>query len=523
MSRGGKADLSGSETGPLSTLVTDYVARIRAACVGDVARETPFDAAPRLAARLHNRVLLKREDLQPTFSFKLRGAYAKISSLTDAQAERGVIAASAGNHAQGVALACQRRGVRAVIVMPRTTPEIKVDAVRELGGEVVLHGDSYDDAYARSLELEAEHGLTYVHPYDDPEVIAGQGTVAVEMLAQTPEPLDAVFVPVGGGGLLAGIAAYVRASSPNTEIIGVEPEGAACLEAALRAGEPVTLDDVDIFADGVAVRRIGAEPFRVIAPLVDQVVTVSTDEVCAAIMHLYEDTRSIAEPAGALAVAGLAKYVQSRGIKDRTLAAIVTGANASFHRLRYVSERVELGEKREVILAVTIPERPGSFLEFCQAIGNRSITEFNYRYGDPEVARVYVGVRIGGDAGERERLVAEVESTGYEVVDLTDSELAKNHVRYLVGGRPRLATRERVFSFDFPERPGALRRFLDRLPSDLNITLFHYRNHGAAIGRVLVGLQQVGGDGNGIDAFLDRVGYSWREEGDDPAYRLFLG
>jgi threonine dehydratase len=502
--------------------MNDYLDKILRARVYDVARETPLDAAPRLSRRLGNRVLLKREDEQPVFSFKLRGAYNKIAGLDPARLANGVIAASAGNHAQGVALAASRLGLRALIVMPRTTPEIKIDAVRELGAEVVLHGDSYDEAQAHSNELAEQRRMTYIHPFDDPDVIAGQGTVAVEILRQHPERIDAIFVPVGGGGLCAGITAYASAVRPETKIFAVEAEGSACLELAMRLGRPAPLDEVDLFADGAAVRQVGAETFRIMRERIAGVITVETDEICAAIMDIFQDTRAIAEPAGALAVAGVKKWVAEQATSGQTLVAIVSGANIGFHRLRHISERVELGEHREAILAVTIPEQPGSFRRFCAAIGDRSVTEFNYRYRDDEDAHVFVGVQLGEQPGDRPALIRSLEAQGYAVTDLTSNELAKIHVRYLVGGRAPVQDGERVFSFDFPERPGALRRFLERMPSDLNITLFHYRNHGAAVGRVLAGLQHVGGDPAKIQEFLDAVGYSYRDHTDDPAYRIFL-
>jgi threonine dehydratase len=503
-------------------MVDRYIEKILRSQVYDVARETPLDEAPRLSRRLGQRVLLKREDLQSIFSFKLRGAYNKIAGLSPEAAEAGVIAASAGNHAQGVALAAARRGLKAVIVMPRTTPEIKVESVRELGAEVVLHGDSYDDAYAHSLKLADDGHLTYVHPYDDPDVIAGQGTIGVEILRQCSGPLDAIYLPVGGGGLAAGVAAYVKFLRPDVRIVAVEPEGAACLDAAMRAGKPVELPEVDIFADGAAVKKIGSETFRVLQDRVDAVVTVNTDEICAAIMDVFEDTRSIAEPAGALAIAGLKKDVEAGGSSGRTLVALLSGANIGFHRLRHISERAELGEHREAILAVTIPEAPGSFRKFCEALGDRPVTEFNYRSCDEAQAHVFVGLQLAR-ADDRAAIVSQLEARGYAVADLTENELAKLHTRHLVGGRAPRAAGERVYRFDFPERPGALRRFLDGLSPDLNITLFHYRNHGAAVGRVLAGLQHVGGDDSKIQAFLDQLGYSYGEETDNPAYRLFLG
>jgi threonine dehydratase len=499
-----------------------YLEKILRARVYDVARETPLVAAPRLSRRLANRVLLKREDEQSVFSFKLRGAYNKVCGLDAAARARGVIAASAGNHAQGVALAAAKLGLRARIVMPRTTPEIKVDSVRELGADIALHGDSYDEAYAHSVELAALEGLTEIHPYDDPDVIAGQGTIAAEIFRQHPDHIDVLFVPVGGGGLCAGIAAYASAVRPETRIVAVEAEGSACLLAAIRAGRPVPLDEVDLFADGVAVRQVGDEPFRVLRDRISEVVTVDNDEICAAIMDVFQDTRAIAEPAGALAIAGLKKWVAIHRAAQQTLVAILSGANIAFHRLRHISERVELGERREAILAVTIPEQPGSFRRFCAAIGDRSVTEFNYRYRDAEDAHVFVGLQIGEQAGEREALIRSLERQGYPVTDLTHNELAHDHIRHLVGGRAPVHDGERVYAFDFPERPGALRRFLDRMPADLNITLFHYRNHGAAVGRVLAGLQHVGGDPAKIQEFLDAVGYSYRDHTDDPAYRIFL-
>ncbi len=502
-------------------MAEQYIERILRAQVYDVARETPLEDAPRLSKRVGSRVLLKREDLQPVFSFKLRGAYNRIARLDGEAAQRGVIAASAGNHAQGVALAAGRRGLKALIVMPTTTPEIKVESVRELGAEVVLYGDSYDEAYAHSVEIADRTRMTYVHPYDDPDVIAGQGTIAVEILRQHAGPLDAIFVPVGGGGLAAGMAVYLKFLRPEVRLIAVEPSGAACLDAAMRAGRPVPLDEVDLFADGAAVREVGAEAFRLLRDRIDDVITVSTDEICAAILDIFQDTRSIAEPAGALAVAGLKRHAERSGEAGRTWVALLSGANIGFHRLRHISERAELGEQREAIFAATIPERPGSFRRFCEAIGDRSITEFNYRYSEGDAAHVFLGVQLSRPE-ERVAVMAAIEAAGYGVVDLTENELAKIHTRHLVGGRAVVGGDERVYRFDFPERPGALGRFLDRLPADLNITLFHYRNHGAAVGRVLAGLQHVGGDPARIQAFLDELGYSYRDETENPAYRIFL-
>jgi threonine dehydratase len=499
-----------------------YVERILRARVYDVARETPLECAPRLSARLQNQVWLKREDLQPVFSFKLRGASNRIALLPEGQARRGVIAASAGNHGQGVALAAARRGLRAVIVMPTTTPRIKVEAVQELGAEIELSGDDYDDAHETAVARAAREGLVLIHPYDDPEVIAGQGTIAVEILRQHPAPIDALFVPVGGGGLAAGIATYVKFLRPEIAVIGVEPSDAASLYEALRAGHPVELSHVGIFADGVAVRRVGDETFSLLRERIDDMVLVDTDEICGAIQAIYEDTRAIAEPAGALAVAGLRRWAEERGARDRTLIAIQSGANMNFHGLRHVSERAELGERREAILAVTIPERPGSFRAFCEALGPAVLTEFNYRYADPERAHVFVGMRLERGLAQRDQEIARLRRAGYAVVDMTDNEMAKVHGRHLVGGIPPAAFRERVLRFEFPERPGALLRFLQSLSADWNITLFHYRNHGAARGRVLCGLQVPESAGDAFERFLRGLRYPHWEETANPSYRLFL-
>jgi len=500
----------------------DYLKRIREARVYDVAVETPLEPAAGLSRRLGNRVLLKREDMQQVFSFKLRGAYNKIVGLDEDRRAHGVIAASAGNHAQGVALAARRLGLRAVIVMPRTTPDIKVDSVRELGAEVVLTGNTYDDALAHAHELEAERGMSFIHPYDDPDVIAGQGTVAVELLHQQPGRLDAVFVPVGGGGLIAGISTWIKAQRPDIRVIGVEPEDAACLHAALAAGERVELEQVGIFADGVAVRQVGAHPFELARRYVDEVILASTDEICAAIKDIFDDTRSIAEPAGALAVAGLKKYVEREACRDRVLVAIDSGANMNFDRLRHVAERAELGERREVLLAATIPERPGSFRAFCEALGQRGITEFNYRYAGPAEAHVFVGLKLANSDSAREEVLALLEERQIPVLDMTDNEMAKTHIRYMVGGRAPGVSDERLLRFEFPERPGALLRFLTRLGGRWNISLFHYRNHGAAYGRVLVGIQVPEAEKPDLFRSLDDIGYPWWDESDNPAYRLFL-
>jgi threonine dehydratase len=506
---------------PESTLLQHYVRRILRARVYDVAIESPLDDARGLSRRLKNQILLKREDLQPVFSFKLRGAYNKIAQLTKDEQQRGVICASAGNHAQGVALATKKLGIRGTIVMPQTTPDIKVNAVKNLGGHVVLAGDAYDEAYAHAVKLAEEKGYTFVHPYDDPEVIAGQGTIAMEILRQHAGDIDAIFVPVGGGGIAAGIAAYVKYVRPEVKVIAVEPEDAACLAAARKAGKRVKLDHVGLFADGVAVSQIGAETFKVLKHHIDEVITASTDEMCAAIKDIFDDTRSIAEPAGALALAGLKKYVAREKCEGRTLVAIDSGANMNFDRLRHISERTELGEKREGILAVTLPEKPGAFKAFCQTLGKRNITEFNYRYADAREAHVFVGVQLRNGDIEREELTGLLEKKGYPVLDMSDNEMAKLHIRHLVGGHAGVED-ERLFRFEFPERPGALMNFLTRIEAKWNISLFHYRNHGDAFGRVLVGLQLGGRSMKELQESLKAVGYPFQDETNNPAYRLFL-
>ncbi|HKP56112.1 MAG TPA: threonine ammonia-lyase, biosynthetic [Polyangiales bacterium] len=502
-------------------IIPGYLERILRARVYDVAVETPLEPAPRLSRRLDNHVLIKREDLQAVFSFKLRGAYNKISALSPAERERGVITASAGNHAQGVALAAQRLGIRALIVMPTTTPRIKVDSVRALGGEAVLVGDAYDDAYAHARQLQVSEGMTYVHPYDDPDVIAGQGTIAMEILRQHQGAIDAIFVPVGGGGLLAGIAAYVKHLVPSVRVIGVEPDDAACLRAALDAGKRVALPHVGIFADGVAVRQIGEEPFRIAQQCVDDVLSVDTDAICAAIKDIFDETRSIAEPAGALGVAGLKAYVEREGLRGRTLIAIDSGANMNFDRLRHVAERAELGEQREALFAVTLPERQGAFRNFCQVLGAQAVTEFNYRYGDRDEAHVFVGVALGQGAAQRAEIGARLRAAGLAVIDMSQNEMAKLHVRFMVGGRA-LVEHERVFRFEFPERPGALLQFLTNMGGRWNISLFHYRNHGAAFGRVLAGMQIPPADASEFQRFLSELGYAYSEETDNAAYQAFL-
>jgi len=501
---------------------TDYLKRIREARVYDVASETPLDPARNLSVRLGNRILLKREDLQPVFSFKLRGAYNKLTTLPQETLQAGIICSSAGNHAQGVALAATRKGIRAVIVMPITTPSIKVEAVKSLGGEVILHGDTYDDAYAHARELEKEQELTFIHPFDDPDVIAGQGTIGMEILNQTDEKISAVFVPIGGGGLISGIAAYIKAVNPSIRIIGVEPDDSAAMRDSLAAGEPVILDHVGIFADGVAVRRVGDETFRICQELVDDIVTVDTDQICAAIRDIFEDTRSIVEPAGALAVAGVKKYLADKEIQNETFVVINCGANVNFDRLRHIAERAAVGEQREMLLAVEIPEQKGSFRVFCEALGRRSITEFNYRYSDSSKAHIFVGVELHRGHAERQELIDNLRSLGYLLEDLSDNELAKLHIRHMVGGPATGIENERLFRFEFPERPGALLAFLQAVGTDWNISLFHYRNHGSDYGRILAGIQVPPGETNELEAHLSKLGYAHWEESDNPAYAMFL-
>ena len=502
---------------------TDYLIRILRAQVYDVAIETPLDYAKSLSKRIGNEVWLKREDLQPVFSFKLRGAYNKIIQLSDEERGRGIIAASAGNHAQGVALAAERLGIKGTIVMPKTTPGIKVASVKSYGGNVVLHGNTYDEAYAHARQIADEKGLTFIHPYDDPDVIAGQGTVAMELLRQHLGKLDAIFVPVGGGGLIAGISVYIKQVNPEIKIIGVEPEDAACLYEALKHDKRVVLDQVGIFADGVAVRQIGEEPFRLAKQYVDEVIVASVDEICAAIKDIFDDTRSIAEPAGALAIAGLKKYVQREKCSEHNFIAIDSGANMNFDRLRYVAERAELGEQREALLAVTITEEPGSFRRFCHTIGQRNITEFNYRYSDDRDAHVFVGIQLSGGEKEKQSVISRLEENGYKILDISNNEMAKLHIRYMVGGHATKAHDEIAYRFEFPERPGALLLFLTKMGQRWNISMFHYRNHGAAYGRVLVGIQVPRSEEGDFVAFLDDLGYPYWAESDNEAYKLFLG
>ena len=504
-------------------MLEQYVKKILTSRVYDVAVETPLQPARQLSERLGSQILLKREDLQPVYSFKIRGAYNKLAQLSAEELARGVVTASAGNHAQGLALAAKHMGVKATIVMPRTTPELKVQGVRSRGGKVVLHGDAFPEALAHSLKLVEEKGYTYIHPYDDPLVIAGQGTVAMEVLRQHQGHIDAIFVPVGGGGLIAGIAAYVKYLRPEIKVIGVEPDDSNCLQQAIAAGERVVLPTVGLFADGVAVAQIGQHTFDICKHHVDEVITVSTDEICAAIKDIYDDTRSITEPAGALAVAGIKKYVERQGAKGEVLVGIDSGANVNFDRLRHVAERAELGEKREAIIAVTIPEQPGSFKAFCEAVGKRQITEFNYRYHTDREAHIFVGVQTHPENDPRQALVEGLRAQGFPVLDLTDNELAKLHIRHMVGGHAAGVGDEMVLRFEFPERPGALFNFLQKLGGRWNISMFHYRNHGAADGRVLAALQVPADERHLVPAALDSIGYPYWDESENPAYRLFLG
>ncbi len=513
---------------PLTPL--DYLKKILTARVYDVAVESDLEPARNLSRRLHNKVLLKREDQQPVFSFKLRGAYNKMAQLAPEQLQRGVICASAGNHAQGVAMSAHKLGTRAVIVMPTTTPAVKIDAVRALGGEVVLHGDSYSDAYGHAVELQQAQGLTFVHPFDDPDVIAGQGTIAMEILRQL-QPLgstrlDAVFVAIGGGGLISGVANYIKAVRPEVKVIGVQMNDSDAMMQSVHAGARVQLADVGLFSDGTAVKLVGEETFRIASGLVDEFVTVDTDAVCAAIKDIFVDTRSIVEPAGALAVAAIKQYVATHKTKGETYAAILCGANMNFDRLRFVAERAEVGEEREALLAVTIPEERGSFRRFCEVIGSlpggpRNVTEFNYRISDSARAHVFVGLTAHGK-GESEKIAKNFTRHGFEALDLTHDELAKEHLRHLVGGRSALAQEERLLRFVFPERPGALFKFLSLMQPTWNISLFHYRNQGADYGRILVGMQVPASDAQAFEAFLATLGYPYVEETQNPAYRLFL-
>lgn len=504
----------------------DYLQKILNARVYDVATETPLDKAKTLSRRLHNTVLLKREDQQPVFSFKLRGAYNKLANLTPAQLKKGVICASAGNHAQGVALGANKLGARAVIVMPTTTPRVKIEAVRALGGEVVLHGDSYSDAYAHAMELQKKNGLTFVHPFDDPDVIAGQGTVAMEMLRQHQGPLDAVFVAIGGGGLISGVAAYIKTVRPEVKVIGVQTQDSCAMLQSVKAGKRVMLSDVGLFSDGTAVKQVGEETFRLARKLVDDYITVDTDAVCAAIKDVFVDTRSIVEPAGALAVAAIKQYVAEHKTKGQTYAAILCGANMNFDRLRFVAERAEVGEAREALFAVTMPEERGSFRRFCEVVGSlpggpHNVTEFNYRISDAKKAHVFVGLTTSAP-GESSKIAANFKRNGFTTLDISHDDLAQEHIRHLVGGRSALAKDERLLRFIFPERPGALLKFLSLMQPNWNISLFHYRNQGADYARTLVGLQVPKADDKAFKQFLATLGYSYIDETQNPAYQMFL-
>ncbi|HYN54713.1 MAG TPA: threonine ammonia-lyase, biosynthetic [Methylotenera sp.] len=502
--------------------INEYLSKIQNSRVYDVAKITPLELQTNLSRRIHNKVLLKREDMQSVFSFKLRGAYNKMVNLPAEVLAKGVIAASAGNHAQGVALAAQKLKCRAVIVMPTTTPLIKINAVKSRGAEVVLFGDSYSDAYTHALALEQAEGLTFVHPYDDPDVIAGQGTMAMEILNQHPEPIHAIFCCVGGGGLLAGVAAYIKAVRPEIRVIGVEAKDAEAMTESLKLGDRVMLDQVGLFADGAAVKQVGKHTFALCQQYVDEMIVVDNDAICAAIKDVFEDTRSILEPAGALATAGLKEYAKRNNLNDETLIGIASGANMNFDRLRFIAERAEIGEKREAVLAVTIPEQPGAFKKFCSLLGHRNITEFNYRYSDPKNAHIFVGVAIA-DPVESANLVHALQAHNLPTLDLTDNEVAKLHLRHLVGGHAPQAEHEMVFRFEFPEKPGALMKFLDTMGHDWNISLFHYRNHGADFGRVLVGMQVPPADTTAFKEFLNNLGYPHWDETNNPAYQLFLG
>ncbi len=504
--------------------MVDYVRKILDTRVYDVAVQTPLDPMVRLSARLGSPVLLKREDLQPVFSFKIRGAYNRIVRLSQSARDAGVICASAGNHAQGVALSARKLGIAATIVMPVTTPPIKIDAVRYWGGTVVLFGDTFDEAYAHARYLEQQQGLTFIHPYDDPDVIAGQGTIGVELLQQHPEPIEAVFVPIGGGGLAAGVASYIKFLRPNTKVIGVEPVDAASMYQAIRQGKRVVLDRVGLFADGVAVRQAGEETFRLCRQLLDDVLLADTDAMCAAVKDIFEDMRVIAEPAGALSLAGLKAYAVANPTRTGALIAISSGANMNFDRLRHVAERAEVGEAREILLGVTIPEQPGSYRRFIQLLGNRNISEFNYRYAGGAQAHVFVGLKLRDAHREKAEVIQHLTECGYAVLDISANETAKLHIRYMVGGlAPSSLADEVILRCEFPERPGALLKFLDNVGQDWNITLFHYRNHGADYGRVLVGIQVAASDRVRFDSMLNSLGYPYEDETGNPAFRMFLG
>ncbi len=504
-------------------MLNAYVKKILQAHIYDLVNKVPLERAINLSKRFNNTIWLKREDLQAVFSFKLRGAYNKILQLNKKERAAGLIVASAGNHAQGVALAARRMNIDALIVMPKTTPDIKVKAVEFYGATVKLHGNNYNEALDEALRIEQQTQRVFIHPYDDPDVIAGQGTIAMEIMQQCQQIPDYIFVPVGGGGLIAGIAVYIKFLYPEIKIIGVEPDDAACMHDALKLGKRIVLDQVGIFADGVAVKQVGKEPFRIAREHIDEIILVNTDEICAAVKDIFDDTRSIMEPAGALAVAGLKKYVEKYAVEDKQLIAVASGANMNFDRLRHVTERAELGEQREMLFAATIDEKPGSFRNFCEIVCQKSITEFNYRYADSEKAQVFVGLKVENMASEKQQVFESLKQAGYEIHDMSDNELAKSHVRYMVGGKSDKVFDERLFRFQFPERPGALLKFLDTMGDNWNISLFHYRNHGAAYGRVLVGIQVPRSDNEIFTAYLQKLDYPYWEESDNIAYLKFLG
>ena len=502
----------------------DYLRKILTAKVYDVARESELQPAPHLSSRLNNKVLLKREDNQPVFSFKLRGAYNKMAHLGASELKRGVIAASAGNHAQGVALSAAKLGCKAVIVMPTTTPQVKIEAVRDRGGksvEIVLYGESYSDAYQHALSLEKKHKLTFVHPFDDPDVIAGQGTIAMEILQQHQDPIKAIFLAIGGGGLISGVGAYIKSIRPDIKVIGVQTIDSDAMKKSLEAGRRVELKEVGLFSDGTAVKMVGKETFRLCQQVVDEIITVDTDAICAAINDVFTDTRSILEPAGALALAGLKAYVEREKCKDQTLIAVACGANINFNRLRFVAERAEVGEAREAVFAVTIPEERGSFRRFCELLGERNVTEFNYRIADAAKAHIFVGIATQ-KASDSTQIAKSFKKSGFDTIDLTHDELAKSHLRHMVGGRSQLAKDELLYRFEFPEKPGALMRFLTSMAPNWNISLFHYRNHGADYGKILVGIQVPPSDKKELKKFLGNLGYPHWEESNNPAYKLFL-
>ena len=499
----------------------NYLELIKTADVYSVAKVSPLDYAQLISTRLNNKIFLKREDLQSTFSFKIRGAVNKIKNLDKTTLKNGVICSSAGNHAQGVALASKLNNNRAVIVMPQTTPSIKIEAVKMLDAEIILHGDNYDEAYSKAKEIEKLESLTFIHAFDDPHVIAGQGTIGIEILEQLNEDIDAIFIPIGGGGLISGIATYIKETKPSIKIIGVEPEDSASMTLSLAANEQITLDHVSIFADGVAVKRVGDIPFFLCKKYVDEIITVNTDEICAAIQAIYEETRSIVEPSGALSLAGITKYTDLNSIKNKTYVGINCGANVNFDRLRHIAERAAVGKKSEALLAVEIEEKPGSFKRFCKAMGRRSITEFNYRYHNEGRARVFVGVELHSKSNAQQEVINEIKELGYSVVDLSQNEMAKIHIRHMVGGRASIEN-ERLFRFEFPERPGALLEFLDAIGTEWNITLFHYRNHGSDFGRILTGIQAPKEQTERLEMHLSKVGYRYWEESNNPAYEMFL-